>query len=275
MLTQAISSSYTPHRRHFGLLIVALMAVTTACVPVTLAPTTTSPPPADSATQSATTMTHTTGTATVRPTDPPQPTSASEPLVPPESVKAQVVEVVDGDTINVSIDSQEYAVRYIGVNAPETHHPEKGVEWMGPEATRANEDLVGGQTVYLEKDVSETDRYGRLLRYVYRPDGTFVNAALVRQGYAHASAYPPDVSRQEQLRDAQREARDAERGLWGPKVVEQASSSCDCSDNHYNCSDFSTQAEAQMCYDYCQALGRGDVHWLDDDCDGVACESLP
>jgi len=117
--------------------------------------------------------------------------------------EAQVIEVVDGDTINVLIGSQVYAVRYIGIDAPETHHPEKGVERMGPEAARANEDLVGGKTVYLEKDVSETDHYGRLLRYVYLADGTFVNAALVRRGYAQSSTYPPDVKHQDVFRKAQ------------------------------------------------------------------------
>ena len=205
-------------------------------------------------------------------------TQTPAPLVPAGCIEAQVVEVVDGDTINVRIDGQEYAVRYIGIDAPETRHPEKGVEWMGPEATRANEDLVGGQMVYLEKDVSETDHYGRLLRYVYCADGTFVNEALVRRGYAQSSTYPPDVAHQDLFRRAQRGAREAERGLWGPRPTETTESAAprfDCSGNLYNCSDFSTQAEAQMCYDHCQALGRGDVHWLDDDCDGVACESLP
>ena len=248
---------------HLGLLAMALIAAASACGLEPLTPTT-----------------------TCRPTDPPQPTDTAmprptvtaEPLVPAGCVEAQVVEVVDGDTINVRIEGQEYAVRYIGIDAPETRHPEKGVEWMGPEATQANEDLVSGRTVYLEKDVSETDHYGRLLRYVYCADGTFVNAALVRRGYAQSSTYPPDVAHQDLFLRAQREAREAERGLWGPRpteTTEKEAPRCDCSDNLYNCSDFDTQAEAQMCYDYCQALGRGDVHWLDDDCDGVACESLP
>lgn len=70
---------------------------------------------------------------------------------------AQVVEVVDGDTINARIDGQAYAVPCIGIDAPQTHHPDKAVESMGPEATRANEDLVSEQTVYLEKDMWEAD----------------------------------------------------------------------------------------------------------------------
>jgi micrococcal nuclease len=132
----------------------------------------------------------------------------------PDGLAVQVVDVVDGDTIRVSIDGQTYTLRYIGIDAPETRHPDRPVEWMGPEATAANERLVGGKTVYLEKDVSETDRYGRLLRYVYLPDGEFVNAALVRQGYAVASTYPPDVKYQDLLRQAEQEAREAGRGLW-------------------------------------------------------------
>jgi micrococcal nuclease len=142
-----------------------------------------------------------------------------DPVLPPtetpDRTEAQVVDVVDGDTIKVSISGRLYRVRYIGIDAPETRHPEKPVEWMGPEASAANERLVGDKTVYLEKDVSETDQYGRLLRYVYLADGTFVNAALVRQGYAVASSYPPDLKHQDVLRQAEREAREAGRGLWG------------------------------------------------------------
>jgi micrococcal nuclease len=134
-----------------------------------------------------------------------------------EWTPARVVRVVDGDTIRVTIDGQEYALRYIGIDSPETVRPNHPVEWMGPEATAANEALVGGKTVYLEKDVSETDRYGRLLRYVYLADGTMVNAELVRRGYANSSTYPPDVKHQELLDRAEREAREAGRGLWGAR----------------------------------------------------------
>jgi endonuclease YncB( thermonuclease family) len=146
--------------------------------------------------------------ATDTPTLEPQPTA--------ERVEAQVVEVVDGDTIKVEMEGQIYSVRYIGIDKPETVHPSEPVGWMGPEASAANEELVGGQTVYLEKDVSETDQYGRLLRYVFLADGLFVNAELVRLGYAQVSTYPPDVRYQEDLLEIQQEARESERGLWGP-----------------------------------------------------------
>jgi micrococcal nuclease len=127
-----------------------------------------------------------------------------------------VVEVVDGDTIKVQMDGQIYTVRYIGIDTPETKHPDRPIEWMGPQATEANRKLVEGETVLLEKDVSETDQYGRLLRYVFLPGGTFVIAELVRRGYAQAVSYPPDVAYQDRFRALQQEAREADRGLWGP-----------------------------------------------------------
>ena len=159
-------------------------------------------------------------TDTPSPTKTPRPTNTSRPTNTPtpafERTEAQVVAVIDGDTIKVNIGGEVYTVRYIGIDTPETVHPSKPVEWMGREASAANEELVGGQTVYLEKDVSETDRYGRLLRYVFLADGTFVNAELVRLGYAQVSTYPPDVRYQELFLEMQEEAREAGRGLWGP-----------------------------------------------------------
>lgn len=129
--------------------------------------------------------------------------------VPVGAVAAQVVYVVDGDTIRVRLNGVEHSVRYILINAPESDQP------FGPEATAANRRLVEGKTVYLLKDVSETDRYGRLLRYVFLADGTHVNAELVRQGYAQLATFPPDVSRLAEIRAAEQEARAAGRGLWG------------------------------------------------------------
>ena len=150
----------------------------------------------------------------------PEPAATSRPadtLTPAfERVEAQVVKVVDGDTIHVEIDGTVYAVRYIGIDCPETTHPYEPVEWMGKEATEANRQLVENKIVYLEKDVSETDRYGRLLRYVFLADGTFVNAELVRLGYAQSVTYAPDVRQQNLFLKMQQEAMEAERGLWGP-----------------------------------------------------------
>jgi micrococcal nuclease len=125
-----------------------------------------------------------------------------------------VTRVVDGDTIDVQIDGTEYTVRYIGIDTPETVHPSQPVGCFGPEASARNKALVEGQTVGLEKDVSETDRFGRLLRYVW-VGGEMVNAALVRDGYAQSSTYPPDVKHQDLFIELQRQAREAGRGLWG------------------------------------------------------------
>lgn len=124
-------------------------------------------------------------------------------------VLAQVTHIVDGDTIDVEIEGITYRVRYIGMDTPERGEP------FYSEATEINRQLVQGQTVILVKDVSETDRYGRLLRYVYLQDDTFVNATLVEQGYAQAATYPPDVAFADLFVSLQQEARTAGRGLWG------------------------------------------------------------
>ena len=105
-------------------------------------------------------------------------------------------------------------VRYIGVDTPETHHPMRGVEHYGMEASEANRKLVDGKTVRLEFDVQQLDRYGRTLAYVYLEDGTFVNAWLVENGYAMVMTVPPNVKHQELFLKLQREAREAGRGLW-------------------------------------------------------------
>jgi len=171
----------------------------------------------------------------------------------PERTEAQVVEVVDGDTIKVEIDGEVHTVRYIGIDAPETEHPSEPVEWMGPEATDANRELVEGKTVYLEKDVSETDQYGRWLRYVFLADGTFVNAKLVEMGYAQAATYPPDVDYQAVLREREQEAREAERGLWGstptpPPLPGHVAVDPDCSQFNAPGDDSLNKEEEYVCF---------------------------
>ena len=116
--------------------------------------------------------------------------------------------IVDGDTIDVRIDGQRYRVRYVGIDAPPEGDP------FFSDATLGNARLVHGETVVLVQDVSEGDRYGRLLRYVYRQDGTFVNAELVRQGWARAANYPPDERYRARFAEPEREARAAKRGIW-------------------------------------------------------------
>jgi micrococcal nuclease len=131
---------------------------------------------------------------------------------------APVVRVVDGDTIIVRLNGRDERLRYIGINTPETVKPNNPVECYGEAAHQRNEQLVGGQTVYLVKDISDRDQYDRLLRYVYvrAADGQllFVNLSLVQDGYAQVSTFPPDVAHEQEFRQAQRDARAAKRGLW-------------------------------------------------------------
>jgi micrococcal nuclease len=132
--------------------------------------------------------------------------------------EAQVVRVVDGDTIIVQFDGREERLRYIGIDAPESVSPDRPVECYGPEASKENERLVGGRKVYLEADTEDRDRYGRLLRYVYvdGQDGsrTMVNEQLVAGGFAEAGSYPPNERYSDDLFSAEREASRLEAGLW-------------------------------------------------------------
>ena len=126
---------------------------------------------------------------------------------------ARVVEIVDGDTIHVELRGQVYRLRYIGINSPEMDTTDGKPEPYAVEATEANRRLVEGQTVTLEKDISDTDRYGRLLRYVY-VGNILVNVELVRLGLAWAKTYPPDTRLQAEIIAAEKQAREAHRGLW-------------------------------------------------------------
>lgn len=153
-------------------------------------------------------------------------TPSSSPSKPPELIQEQsqteaslsgflVTRVIDGDTIE--IEGRE-KVRYIGIDTPETVDPRKPVACFGKEASEENKKLVLGKAIILEKDISETDKFGRLLRYVYikEKDGKtiFVNDYLVREGYAKASTFPPDVKFANQFLLAEKEARETKKGLW-------------------------------------------------------------
>ncbi|MBA7636780.1 hypothetical protein ES703_44408 [subsurface metagenome] len=124
-----------------------------------------------------------------------------------------VTRVIDGDTIEVDIDGTIYKVRYVGIDTPELDDERPEYCALAQEATRYNRQLVEGKTVRLEKDISETDKYERLLRYVY-VDDIFVNAELVERGLAWAEAYEPDTKHQDYLEELEMEAEQAGRGLW-------------------------------------------------------------
>jgi len=115
--------------------------------------------------------------------------------------------VVDGDTIVLASGER---VRYIGIDTPEATGAS---EFFGPEATEANRRLVAGRRVRLERDVSDRDRFDRLLRYLY-VDGVMVNAELVREGFARVLVYPPDTRYTTCFSALEGEAREAGRGLW-------------------------------------------------------------
>ena len=128
---------------------------------------------------------------------------------------APVVRVVDGDTIRVGLPSGEEPVRYIGIDTPESVKPGAPVECFAKRASAYNERLVAGEKVRLVYDIERRDRYGLLLAYVYRArDGLFVNAELVRRGYATAVTFPPNVAHEREFRRLARRARMSGRGLW-------------------------------------------------------------
>lgn len=139
---------------------------------------------------------------------------AEEPLASGERVRADVLRVVDGDTIEVELDGREEDVRYIGVDTPETVKPGTPVQCYGPEASEFNHRLVEDRSVRLEFDRELRDDYGRLLAYVYVGD-RFVNGALVRGGYARTLEIEPNTSRADQLARLAGAAGQAGRGLWG------------------------------------------------------------
>ncbi|HEX6419064.1 MAG TPA: thermonuclease family protein [Acidimicrobiales bacterium] len=142
------------------------------------------------------------------------------PLRPPPGgpggVSATVVRVIDGDTLEVDIGGRRASVRLIGIDTPETVHPDKPAACFGPEASaRLGALLPAGSTVRLTRDVEPRDAYDRLLAYVERtPDGLLVNADLVAAGYAEAEHHPPNTVHRDRFERAERAARAAGLGLW-------------------------------------------------------------
>lgn len=121
----------------------------------------------------------------------------------------------DGDTISVDMDGTEEEIRFIGVDTPETQDPRKPVQCFGKSASAFTRQLIGDQAVRLEADTlsSNRDRYGRLLRYVYLPDGRLVQAEIIKAGYGFAYISFP-FAKLEEFSTYQREAREQEKGLW-------------------------------------------------------------
>lgn len=133
-------------------------------------------------------------------------TQGSTPQASSSATFAKVTKVIDGDTI--VIDTGQH-VRYIGMNTPEV----ETLECFATEASEINRNFVLGKVVKLEKDISETDKYGRLLRFVYVGD-IFVDDYLVKNGYAKIMTVPPDVKYKEEFLESEKYARENNLGLW-------------------------------------------------------------
>lgn len=192
----------------------------------------------------------------------------------------EVVNVVDGDTIEVDYgDGNVKKLRYIGIDTPESVDPRKPIQCFSKEAAFRNRELVLGKKVRLEKDVSETDKYGRLLRYVYTGN-VFVNKILVEEGYASVVSYPPDVKYQNELNLAEQQAREKGRGLWrscaDSSNPNEKNCRYSCSNPDRDCADFSSHEEAQEFFNCCGFTVQNDPMNLDKVRigDGVACENI-
>jgi endonuclease YncB( thermonuclease family) len=150
---------------------------------------------------------------------------AEQKLVEMQPGQYAVIQVLDGDTIEVDMNGAREKVRLIGVDTPETHDPRKQVQCFGRAASEFTKQLINDKPVRLVADPqsSNRDRYQRLLRYVYLPDNTLVQAEIIKQGYGFAyTSFPFDKS--EEFRAYQTEARENNHGLWG---------SCQPTENEY------------------------------------------
>lgn len=137
----------------------------------------------------------------------------SQPPAPPGYYHIKTF--IDGDTIAVDMNGSTEKIRFIGVDTPETHDPRKAVQCFGVAAAAFTKKTIGSQPVRLQADPINTnrDRYNRLLRYVYLPDGTLVNAEIIKQGYGFAYTSFP-FTKVDEFRQYQKQAQDQKLGLW-------------------------------------------------------------
>jgi micrococcal nuclease len=142
------------------------------------------------------------------------------PTMPKNLPSAQVVKVVDGDTLDVRLNGQTLRLRLIGINTPESVDPRQPVECFGREASDRAKALLTGQTVFLESDPSQTDRdrYDRLLRYVWFRNGQLFNLVMIAEGFAYEYTYDVPYKYQPLFRRAQLDTQQRQIGLWSPKT---------------------------------------------------------
>ncbi len=152
-------------------------------------------------------------------------TTACRPAAPSPSTptapaalrgNATMLRIVDGDTIDVTIDGHRERVRLIGIDTPETKKPDTPIQCFGPEAASFTTSLLPPDTpLYLERDIVARDDYGRMLAYVYLvADGTFVNKRIIREGYARPLTIAPNTAHADEFVEAARVAEADNIGLW-------------------------------------------------------------
>ena len=138
-------------------------------------------------------------------------TEPNEKISSSNLIKYEVIRVIDGDTVELKNGER---LRYNDIDTPETVHSSKPVECYGPQASAKNKDLVEGEIILVELGNPEKDRYGRLLGYVY-VDDIFVNAELIRGGYAEVNSYGNPGSKLSNLLEIEKNAKKSMQGLWG------------------------------------------------------------
>ena len=212
------------------------------------------------------------------------PTASLQSTLPAGAIPAELVRVVDGDTIVVRIDGEsgQETVRLIGIDTPETKKPDTPIQCYGKEASAFTTSLLTGKKLWLEPDKTNRDQYGRLLRYVWVENGTsylFANEEIVALGYGTASDYPPDTHYHNRLFAALDNARSQGVGMWGLCELQAMGTFVPGAPDWWtggdlDCADFASQKDAQAFF---EAMGgpREDPDNLDEDGDGVVCRSLP
>ncbi len=212
------------------------------------------------------------------------PTASLESTLPANAVPAELVRIVDGDTIVVRIngESGQETVRLIGIDTPETKKPNTPVQCYGKEATAFTTKLLSGKKIWLEHDVSNRDQYGRLLRYVWVESGSsylLANEEIVSLGYGTAGDYPPDTHYHKRLFAALENARSHGIGMWGSCELKAQGTLVPGAPDWWtggdlDCADFASQKDAQAFFKAMGGPGK-DPDNLDEDGDGVVCRSRP
>lgn len=166
------------------------------------------------------------------PADPPAPALEGYPARPADLPRAEVLRVVDGDTVDVDLGGRRERVRLIGIDTPESVDPRRPVECYGREASANAKALLEGQAVYLEEDPTQDsrDRNGRLLRFVWLEDGRMVNLEQIRGGFAFEYTFDRPYRYRDAFRDAAGAARAAGAGLWAGSTCDGQSRPADQAD---------------------------------------------